>query len=173
MPTGPSSRCDLLIALGVRFDDRVTGKLDAFCKHAKIIHVDIDPSEINKNKPAHIPICSDVKFALTEINKIVEPPADISAWVKQCLKWKEDEPFKYDEDFDGILQQHAIAELSRLTHDRNTFITVGVGQHQMWSAQFYKFRQPADVSFQQRPGNDGLWPAGGDGRAERLIPTRW
>src|ERR1051325_9293881 len=73
--------CDLLIALGVRFDDRVTGKLEAFAKHAKIIHVDIDPSEINKNKEAHIPICSDVKYALTEINRIVEPPADISGWV--------------------------------------------------------------------------------------------
>src|SRR4029079_13086846 len=74
--------CDLLISLGVLFDDRVTGKLEAFAKHAKIIHVDIDPSELNKNKEAHIPIVSDVKYALGEINKIVEPPADISAWVK-------------------------------------------------------------------------------------------
>src|SRR5688572_86768 len=134
--------CDLLIALGVRFDDRVTGKLEAFAKHAKIIHVDVDPSEINKNKPAHIPICSDVKFALKEINKHVEPPADISAWVKLCLDWKKQQPFKFDQNFDGILQQHAIAELSRLTANRKTYVTVGVGQHQMWSAQFYKFRQP-------------------------------
>ncbi|MBW8884714.1 MAG: acetolactate synthase large subunit, partial [Planctomycetia bacterium] len=89
--------CDLLIALGVRFDDRVTGKLEAFAKHAKIIHVDIDPSEINKNKEAHIPICSDVKSALAAINKIVEPPADISAWVKQCLEWKKQQPFKFDQ----------------------------------------------------------------------------
>jgi acetolactate synthase-1/2/3 large subunit len=133
--------CDLLIALGVRFDDRVTGKLEAFAKHAKIIHVEIDPSEINKNKPAHIPICSDVKYFLTEINKVVEPPADISAWVKQCLDNKRQYPFKYDTDFDGILQQHAIAELSRLTANRQTYITVGVGQHQMWTAQFYKFRR--------------------------------
>jgi acetolactate synthase I/II/III large subunit len=132
--------CDLLIALGVRFDDRVTGKLEAFAKHAKIIHIDIDPSEINKNKAAHIPICSDVKFALTEINKSVEPPADISAWVKLCLEWKKTQPFKFDSSFSGILQQHAISELSRLTAHRNTFITVGVGQHQMWTAQFYKFR---------------------------------
>jgi acetolactate synthase-1/2/3 large subunit len=134
--------CDLLIALGVRFDDRVTGKLEAFAKHAKIIHVDIDPSEINKNKEAHIPICSDVKYALTELNKTVEPPTDISSWVKLCLDWKKQQPFKYDQNFDGILQQHAIAELSRLTANRKTYITVGVGQHQMWSAQFYKFRQP-------------------------------
>ncbi len=134
--------CDLLIALGVRFDDRVTGKLEAFAKHAKIIHVDIDPSEINKNKEAHIPICSDVKYALTEINKIVEPPTDISAWVKQCLEWKKQQPFRYDQTFDGILQQHAISELSRLTANRETYIAVGVGQHQMWTAQFYKFRHP-------------------------------
>jgi acetolactate synthase-1/2/3 large subunit len=134
--------CDLLIALGVRFDDRVTGKKEAFAKHAKIIHIDVDPSEINKNKEAHIPICSDVKYALAEINKIVESPADISAWVKQCLDWRKQQPFRFDTNFDGILQQHAICELSRLTTDRRTFISVGVGQHQMWTAQFYKFRQP-------------------------------
>ena len=134
--------CDLLIALGVRFDDRVTGKLEAFAKHAKIIHVDVDPSEINKNKPAHIPICSDVKQALAELNKIVEPPADLSAWVKLCQDWKREHPFKYDGSFNGILQQHAIDELSRLTANRKTYVTVGVGQHQMWSAQFYKFRHP-------------------------------
>jgi acetolactate synthase-1/2/3 large subunit len=134
--------CDLLIALGVRFDDRVTGKLEAFAKHAKIIHIDIDPSELNKNKEAHIPICSDVKFALQELNKIVEAPGDISAWVKLCQDWKKGHPFKYDTKFDGIVQQHAIAELSRLTQQRETYITVGVGQHQMWAAQFYKFQKP-------------------------------
>jgi acetolactate synthase-1/2/3 large subunit len=135
-------QADLLIALGVRFDDRVTGKVDEFCKHGKIVHVDIDASELNKNKPAHIPVCSDVKYALTELNKIVEPPEDISAWVAQCLKWKEEEPFHYNEQFPGILQQHAIRELWRLVHDRDPVITVGVGQHQMWTAQFYRFDQP-------------------------------
>lgn len=134
--------CDLLIALGVRFDDRVTGKLEAFAKNAKIIHVDIDASEINKNKVAHIPVCSDVKFALQELNKIVEAPEDISEWTKHCRDLKQQYPFKYDEAFDGILQQHAIRELSNLTQDRETYITVGVGQHQMWSAQFYNFRKP-------------------------------
>ena len=74
--------CDLLIALGVRFDDRVTGKLAEFAKHAKIVHIDIDPSELNKNKTAHIPVVSDVKFALEELNKIVEPPEGIGPWVK-------------------------------------------------------------------------------------------
>lgn len=134
--------CDLLLAFGVRFDDRVTGKVEAFAKNAKIVHVDIDPSEINKNKEAHIPIVSDVKYALSELNKIVEAPDDHKAWLRQCQVWKEAYPFKYDTEFDGILQQHAIAELSRLTKDRKTFITVGVGQHQMWAAQFYKFQRP-------------------------------
>ncbi|MEX0936980.1 MAG: biosynthetic-type acetolactate synthase large subunit [Pirellulales bacterium] len=136
------NEADLLIALGVRFDDRVTGKLEEFCKHGKVVHIDIDPSEINKNKEAHIPIVSDVGYALTELNKIVEPPEDIADWVEQTAKWKQSDPLKYDTKFAGILPQHAISELSRLTQDRETIVSVGVGQHQMWAAQFYKFRNP-------------------------------
>jgi acetolactate synthase I/II/III large subunit len=135
-------QADLLIALGVRFDDRVTGKVEEFCKHGKIVHVDIDAAELNKNKPAHIPVCSDVKFALAELNKIVEAPEDISDWVAQCQKWKKEEPFGYNESFPGILQQHAIHELWNAVHDRDPVITVGVGQHQMWTAQFYRFEKP-------------------------------
>jgi len=133
---------DLLIALGVRFDDRVTGKVEAFCKHGKIIHVDIDASELNKNKQAHIPVCSDVKFVLKELNKIVEPPEDISDWVNQCMAWKKDNPFSYDKSYEGITQQLAIDTLWKLTNERDPIITVGVGQHQMWAAQFFKFDKP-------------------------------
>jgi acetolactate synthase I/II/III large subunit len=133
---------DLLIALGVRFDDRVTGKVEEFCKHGKIIHVDIDASELNKNKLAHIPVCSDVKYALDELNKIVEAPEDISEWVEKCLKWKEDEPFKYDTNYEGILQQSAIHNLWKLTRNLDPIVAVGVGQHQMWAAQFFKFDDP-------------------------------
>jgi acetolactate synthase-1/2/3 large subunit len=135
-------QADLLIALGVRFDDRVTGKVSEFAKHGKIVHIDIDPSEINKNKEAHIPIVSDVGYALRELNKIVEAPEDLSAWHAQIAAWKKSDPFKYDTSFTGITSQHAITELSRLTQDRDTIITVGVGQHQMWAAQYYKFRNP-------------------------------
>jgi acetolactate synthase-1/2/3 large subunit len=135
-------QADLLIALGVRFDDRVTGKLEEFCKHGKIIHVDIDAAEINKNKAAHIPIQSDVKFALTELNKIVEAPEDISDWVAQCKKWKKEYPFSYDKSYPGITQQSAIEKLWQMTADKDPIITVGVGQHQMWAAQFYKFQKP-------------------------------
>jgi acetolactate synthase-1/2/3 large subunit len=137
-----ADQCDLLLALGVRFDDRVTGKKEDFAKNAFIVHIDIDPSEINKNKIAHVPIVSDVKYAIAELNKIVEAPEDISEWVKQCQAWKKADPFKYDTTFPGITSQHAISELSRLTGGENTIITVGVGQHQMWTAQFFKFMHP-------------------------------
>ena len=134
--------CDLLIGLGVRFDDRVTGKLEKFAPNAKIVHIDIDPSELNKNKPAHIPIVSDVKIALQRLVPLVEHKDDIDEWRAQCRAWKQENPLTYDRTFDGILQQHAIAELSRLTQERDTVITVGVGQHQMWAAQFYQFNKP-------------------------------
>ena len=133
---------DLLLAFGVRFDDRVTGKVEEFAKHGKIVHIDIDPSEINKNKPAHIPIVSDIRYALAELNKIVEPPEDIGEWVAQCAHWKETEPLAYDQSYEGILPQYAIEELSRQTAERDTVITVGVGQHQMWAAQYYDFYRP-------------------------------
>ncbi len=135
-------QADLVLALGVRFDDRVTGKKEEFAKHAFIVHIDIDPSEINKNKVVHIPIVSDVKYALAELNKIVEAPSDLTPWHKQIDEWKRADPFTWDKSFDGILPQHAIAELSRLTGGEDTIVTVGVGQHQMWSAQFYKFMHP-------------------------------
>jgi acetolactate synthase-1/2/3 large subunit len=132
---------DLLLALGVRFDDRVTGKVSAFASRAKIVHVDIDPSELNKIKRADLPIVSDIKYFLTELNKIATAP-EIEEWQRKVSVWKRDEPFHYDLDFDGILPEHAIHELWRLTKDRDAIIATGVGQHQMWSAQYYKFRKP-------------------------------
>jgi acetolactate synthase I/II/III large subunit len=134
--------CDLLLAFGVRFDDRVTGKLEAFAKHAKIVHIDVDPSELNKNKPAHFPIVSEIKYALRELNQYVEPKPEIAEWVEQVQQWKRDYPFKYNGEFEGILQQHAIRTLSEMTADRDTVVSVGVGQHQMWGAQFFKFQHP-------------------------------
>ncbi|TWU61889.1 Acetolactate synthase isozyme 2 large subunit [Crateriforma conspicua] len=133
--------CDLLIALGVRFDDRVTGKVEAFAKDAKIIHVDIDGSELNKNKEAHIPVRGDVKRFLIQMNEIVQH-CEIDPWRDHCSELKAKYPLTYDDSFDGILQQHAIKTLSDVTADMNTYISVGVGQHQMWAAQFYKFRRP-------------------------------
>jgi len=134
--------CDLLLALGVRFDDRVTGKVSEFAHRAKIVHVDIDASEINKIKRVDLPVCSDVKYALGELNKIVQAPADLSEWHRKIAAWKRDEPFRYNIDYPGILPQHAIHELYNLTKDLDAYIAVGVGQHQMWSAQYYKFTKP-------------------------------
>jgi acetolactate synthase-1/2/3 large subunit len=135
-------QADLLLAFGVRFDDRVTGKVSEFAKHGKIVHIDIDPSEINKNKEAHIPIVSDIKYALAELNKVVEAPEDLSGWHAQIAAWKKSDPFKFGKNDRSISAQYAIHELWELTKDRDTIITVGVGQHQMWAAQHYKLREP-------------------------------
>ena len=132
---------DLVIAVGVRFDDRVTGKVSEFAKRAKVIHVDIDPSEISKIRKPDLAIVSDLKHFLQELKQVTEaPPA--TEWRRKVAVWKREEPFHYDEDFDGILPQHAISELCRLTESRDAIIATGVGQHQMWAAQHYKFRQP-------------------------------
>jgi acetolactate synthase I/II/III large subunit len=136
------SEADLLLAFGVRFDDRVTGKVSEFAKHGKIVHVDIDPSEINKIKGADLAAVSDMKFALSELNKIVKPPAGLSPWSEKINDWKKSDPLKFDDKAEAILPQHAIHELWRLTQDRETIIATGVGQHQMWSAQFYQFSKP-------------------------------
>ncbi len=134
--------CDLLLALGMRFDDRVTGKVAEFAKHATIVHIDIDPSEINKIKPANIAVVSDVKYALAELNKVVKAPADLGPWHKRIEQWKQEAPLTYDHSRDDILPQHAIHTLWELTRDRDVIIASGVGQHQMWTAQFFKFRKP-------------------------------
>ena len=134
--------CDLLLALGVRFDDRVTGHVESFAKNAKIVHVDVDAAELNKNKVVHIPVCGDVGQFLDELNQVVEAPEDCSDWVRHCKKLKQQYPFSYDEQFDGILQQHAIRELCNATRQHDPYVAVGVGQHQMWAAQFFKFQRP-------------------------------
>jgi acetolactate synthase-1/2/3 large subunit len=135
---------DLLLAFGVRFDDRVTGKLEEFAKHGKIVHVDIDPSELNKNKEAHIPIIANVLDVLRQLNATLtdDDIPDLTTWHKQIAKWKSQFPFSYRDSDTEILQQYAIEELWRQTKERNPYVAVGVGQHQMWSAQFYKFSKP-------------------------------
>jgi acetolactate synthase-1/2/3 large subunit len=135
------NHADLVIALGVRFDDRVTGKLSEFCKGAKFIHVDIDASEINKNIPIDIPIQGDVKRALKMMSERVEPKKNIGPWLKQVGKWKKEFPLKYDLHKNDIVPQHLISELRKLA-DKDAIMSVGVGQHQMWTAQFWDFNEP-------------------------------
>lgn len=135
---------DLLLAFGVRFDDRVTGKLAEFAKHGKIVHIDIDPSEIHKNKEAHIPIVANLKEALVALNAAMTDAdiPDISEWKTRIAGWKEKYPLTYRDTGDEIQQQYAIEELYRQTREKNPYVAVGVGQHQMWTAQFYKFNEP-------------------------------
>ncbi|MEE9258771.1 MAG: biosynthetic-type acetolactate synthase large subunit [Nitrospinaceae bacterium] len=135
------NQADLVLALGVRFDDRVTGKLAEFCKNAQFIHVDIDPVEINKNIVVDIPIQGDVKLALKMMNERIESKKNISPWIKQIEGWKKEFPFKYEQRKNDIVPQHLIAELRKLA-EKDAIVSVGVGQHQMWTAQFWKFFEP-------------------------------
>jgi acetolactate synthase-1/2/3 large subunit len=155
---------DLLLAFGVRFDDRVTGKVDKFCENGTIVHVDIDPSEINKNKPANLPVVSDIKYALGRLADMLrERPLEkkFDAWHRQIAAWKAKAPFGYQvteevmksqhmrdhlkgHESDVILPQMAIEVLYELSKGE-AIITTGVGQHQMWAAQFYKFKHPRQL----------------------------
>jgi acetolactate synthase-1/2/3 large subunit len=155
---------DLLLAFGVRFDDRVTGKVDKFCETGTIVHLDIDPSEINKNKPANLPVVSDVKYALGRLAEMVkERPIQkkFTAWHKQIEAWKNKAPFGYivteevmksrhmrdhleGREKEAILPQMAIETLYELSKGE-AIITTGVGQHQMWAGQFYKFKYPRQL----------------------------
>ncbi|XP_022754120.1 acetolactate synthase 2, chloroplastic-like [Durio zibethinus] len=139
-------KSDLLLAFGVRFDDRVTGKLEAFASRAKIVHIDIDSAEIGKNKQPHVSVCSDVKLALKGVNRILESKGaelklDYSAWRQELNEQKLKYPLNYKTFGEAIPPQYAIQVLDELTNG-NAIISTGVGQHQMWAAQFYKYRKP-------------------------------
>jgi acetolactate synthase-1/2/3 large subunit len=133
---------DLLIAIGSRFDDRVTGKLEAFAPKAKIIHIDVDPSSIAKTVDVDIPVVGDAKAVLTEMLPAIEY-RERKAWFDQIQAWKERYPFSYQED-GTIKPQQVIERISEVTKG-NAIITTGVGQHQMWTAQFYRWRHPRQM----------------------------
>lgn len=132
------SEADLLLAFGVRFDDRVTGKLSEFAKHGKIVHIDIDASEINKNKPAHIAINSDMRQSLEILNQLVDK-CDLRDWYNQIDAWRESDAMTYADRDDVIVPQYVIDQLSKITKG-NMIMTTGVGQHQMWAAQWTNFQ---------------------------------
>jgi acetolactate synthase-1/2/3 large subunit len=135
--------CDLLIAVGARFDDRITGKIKTFAPHAKIIHIDIDPSSISKNVHVDIPVVGDAKVILSELLKEVEYH-ERKNWFKKIADWKKKFPFRYDGNSSTIKPQYVIEELYSQT-DGKAIITTGVGQNQMWAAQFYKFSWPRQL----------------------------
>ncbi|MFO7760376.1 MAG: biosynthetic-type acetolactate synthase large subunit [Desulfobia sp.] len=142
--------CDLLIAVGARFDDRVTGRIDAFAPKARIVHIDIDPTSISKNVKVDIPIVADCKHALVALNAwfdrsdSFDPAAEKEKhvpWLKQIGKWKQEHPLGYVEEIDVIKPQYVIQKLHELTRG-DAIITTEVGQNQMWAAQFYHFNYP-------------------------------
>jgi len=141
---------DLLLALGVRFDDRVTGKVEKFAEHGTIVHVDIDFSELNKNKVVKLPVLSDIKYALGELNRLLaaggyqrvsEQFNLFPDWLEKIYQWKERYPLDFKDTDEAILPQHVIRLLHELTNGE-AIIATGVGQHQMWAGQYYDFTHP-------------------------------
>jgi len=142
------AHADLMIAIGARFDDRVTGKLSEFAKNAKIIHIDIDPTSIRKNVHVDVPIVGDVKRVLVQLNaelgKVERPwRADLAEWYGQIGEWQVKHPLRYQQRPDGeILPQYAIEEIYKATEAHDPIVATGVGQHQMWAAQYYRAPGP-------------------------------
>ena len=140
--------CDLMIAVGARFDDRITGRLDAFSPGSKKIHIDIDPSSINKNVKVDLAIVGDCAHVLEDMVRVWRASAlkpdkkALDAWWAQIGKWRAKNSLAYRNSNEIIKPQYAIQRLYELTKDRDTYITTEVGQHQMWAAQFYQFQEP-------------------------------
>ena len=140
--------CDVMINIGARFDDRVTGRLDAFSPNSKKIHIDINASNINKNIKVDVPIVGDIEDIMNQMievwkkNKFSTNKKDISDWWKKIDEWKKIDCLKFEQTGEIIKPQLAIKRLYELTKEKNTIITTEVGQHQMWAAQYYKFEEP-------------------------------
>jgi acetolactate synthase-1/2/3 large subunit len=132
---------DLLINIGARFDDRVTGKLAGFAPLAKIVHIDIDPAEIGKNVPTDIPIVGDVKTVLQQVNQLAKRADKADAWRQEIQESKAQYPFSY-KDSDVELKPQWVVEMIHETTGGDAIVTTDVGQHQMWAAQYYKFNKP-------------------------------
>ncbi len=141
-------KADLLVALGARFDDRVTGQLATFAPHAKVIHVDIDPAEIGKNRAADVPIVGDAKDVIAKLHaelkrrqEEIGGPPDRSEWLATLERWRREHPLRYEQPSDGpIKPQFAIERLYE--HAKDAIVVSGVGQHQMWASQFWRFSEP-------------------------------
>jgi acetolactate synthase-1/2/3 large subunit len=140
--------CDLMIAVGARFDDRITGRLDAFSPGSKKIHIDIDPSSINKNVKVDLAIVGDCAHVLEDMVRLWRASAAVpdkkalQAWWEQIAIWRKKNSLAFRNSNEIIKPQYAIQRLYELTKDRDTYITTEVGQHQMWAAQFYHFQEP-------------------------------
>ena len=140
--------CDVMICVGARFDDRITGRIDAFSPGSKKIHIDIDPSSINKTVKVDIPVIGDVAHALEDMLRVWKAKSyaldkkALADWKSQIVKWKAVDCLSYKANKDVIMPQYAVQRLYELTKGKDTYITTEVGQHQMWAAQFYHFEEP-------------------------------
>jgi acetolactate synthase-1/2/3 large subunit len=140
--------CDVMICVGARFDDRITGRLNAFSPHSKKIHIDIDPSSINKNVRVDVPIIGDVAHVLEDMTRLwrahsTKPDKTaLGKWTDQIVSWRARNCLAYRPSKEVIMPQYAVQRLYELTKDHDTYITTEVGQHQMWAAQFYHFEKP-------------------------------
>jgi len=135
------NNCDLLVSLGARFDDRVTGKIDAFATGAYKIHVDIDPTCIDKNVIVDLPIVGDVKHVLAELAAEISSPPKIDEWWEQIHKWQEECPLHYEKHDGKLRTEYILEQLNEFTKGEAVIVT-DVGQHQMWTSQYYKFNHP-------------------------------
>jgi acetolactate synthase-1/2/3 large subunit len=163
---------DLLIAVGMRFDDRVTGKISAFAHHAKIIHVDLDPAEIGKNVRVDVPIVGDVKAVLQALHKTVENNRHLD-WIKQLEEWRKQHPLLDIGDSAGLLPQCIIQQLYEAT-EGDAIVVTGVGQHQMWAAQHYSFHDPNSFITSGGLGTMGFGlPAAMGAKVGRPDKTVW
>ena len=138
---------DLIVAVGARFDDRITGKLSEFAPRAKFIHIDIDPAEISKNVPAHIPIVGDAKNILarlvTEYRALQPDPARLAEWWERIEQWRAQYPLRYDDSTDTeIKPQYLVQALYEATDKGDCILATDIGQHQMWAAQYFHFTEP-------------------------------
>jgi acetolactate synthase-1/2/3 large subunit len=137
------SEADLVIALGMRFDDRATAKVEAFAPNAKIIHIDIDPAEIGKNVQVDVPIVGDLKNVLQALNEQISPQ-NHSLWISQIEEWKEEHPGDAVRETESLIPQFIMKKIYEVTRG-DAIIVTGVGQHQMWAARYFEYHKPKSL----------------------------